>query len=132
MPTTKLKRSWTLEVGTPKRHEGDSAFVRSVAQILKDSGGTTIRRNSLLLSLRGGVISCIVRLVDQHQQVIIEGFFVRLQVRGKFDARLLVTPTDVKLPAPAVDAIHKHCGDRINEFLREKSGRSFRELAKVR
>jgi len=132
MPTTKLKRSWTLEVGLPKRHEGDSAFVKSVAQILQDSGGTNIRRNSLLMALQGGLISCIVRLVDQHQQIIIEGFFVRLTVRGKFDARLLVSPADIKLPAPTVNAIHRHCGDRINEFLREKSGRSFRELAKVR
>jgi len=128
----KSRRGWTLEVGEPKRHEGDSAFVQSVAQILKDGGGTNVRRNVLLLALQGGLIACIVRLVDQHGQIIIQGFFVRLQVRGKFEARLLVTPTDVKLPAPTVDAIHRHCGDRINEFLREKNGKSIRELAKVR
>jgi len=128
----KSRRGWTLEVGEPKRHEGDSAFVQSVAQILQDSGGTTIRRNSLLLSLRGGLTACTIRVIDQHEQILIQGFFVRLAVRGKFDARLLVSPSDVKLPIPTVDAIHRHCGDRINEFLREKSGKSIRELAKVR
>ena len=131
MPTAKLKRSWSLEVGTPKRYEGDSSFVQSVAEILKDSGGTNIKRNVLLLALQGGLIACSIRVINQREQLLIQGFFVRLQVRGKFEARLLVSPLDIKLPTATVDAIHQHCGDRITEFLREKNGKSIRALAKI-
>jgi len=126
------RRSLKLEVGTPKRHEGDSNFIRGVAEIIKDGPGTNVRRNVLLQSLQGGAIACSVRVSDpQEQQGTISGFFVRMSVRGRAEDRLFVSPTDVRLPATTTSAIHKHADDRITEFLREKNGKSIRELAKI-
>jgi len=84
----KSRRSLKLEVGAPQRHEGDSHFIKGIAQIVRDGGGTNIKRNVLLESLREGAIACTIRVSDpQQQQGVISGFFVRLSVRGKFEAR---------------------------------------------
>jgi len=132
MPANKSRRCLKLEVGAPQRHEGDSNFIRGVAEIIKDGPGTNSRRNVLLQSLQEGAIACSVRVSDpQEQQGVISGFFVRLQVRGRAEDRLFVVPTDARLPATTTSAIHQHAGDRINEFLREKNGKSIRELAKI-
>jgi len=131
MPTDRLKHRWTLEVGTPKRHEAHSTFVECVAEVYRDGPGTNIRRNVLLLSLQRGVVACSVRVVDENQQVIIEGFFIRISVRSKFEAKLLVTPGNITLPVLAAEAIHFHCRNHISEFLRESGSRSFRELARL-
>jgi len=121
-----------LEVGAPQRHEGDSNFIRGIAEILRDGPGTNVRRNVLLQSLQGGAIACSVRVSDpQEQQGVISGFFVRMSVPRRSEDRLFVVPTDARLPATTTSAIHQHAGDRITESLREKNGKSIRALAKI-
>jgi len=121
-----------LEVGAPQRHEGDSNFIRGIAEILRDGPGTNVRRDVLLQSLKGGAIACSVRVFDpQEQQGTISGFFVRMSVRGRAEDRLFVSPTDVRLPAVTSAAIHKHADARIAEYLREKNGKSIRDLARI-
>jgi len=131
MPLDRMKHRWTLEVGTPKRHEAESKFVECVAEVYRDGPGTNIRRDVLLMSLQRGVVACSVRVVNEDDEVVIEGFFIRIAVRLKFEVKLLVTPGNITLPAPAVEAIHFHCRNHISDFLRESSSRSLRELARL-